>query len=244
MNAAAMEPFGQALLAYFKGDEEATILVRRDDGMAARLPASHFFRGADKFTRIEQRTLGLVTGRVLDIGAGTGIFSLVLQQRGLAVTAMDICPQAVEVMNRRGVKDAVCADVFGFHGGEFDTVLMMGHGLGMVESLGGLDRFLRHAKELVANEGHLLLDSLDVRQTTDPVNVNYHEQNRSAGRYIGEVRMQFEFRREMGPPCGWLQLDPETLRDHALEAGWDCQVLLRETSGDYLARLSHIRNNT
>ncbi|MCL5266811.1 MAG: hypothetical protein M1469_01760 [Bacteroidetes bacterium] len=57
----------------------------------------------------------------------------------------------------------------------------------MTETIDGLDRFLAHAHVLLSDEGQLLLDSLDVRITDDPVNFAYHEANRIAGRYIGEI---------------------------------------------------------
>ena len=43
MNKNAMEPFGQALLAYHAGDTTANLIIRRDDGMESTLPVGHFF---------------------------------------------------------------------------------------------------------------------------------------------------------------------------------------------------------
>jgi hypothetical protein len=83
----ALAPFGRALRAFFQGDAAATLLIRRDDGLVAQLPVRHFFRPPGEFTDIERRALDSCRGRVLDTGAGTGIHSLVLQERGLAVEA-------------------------------------------------------------------------------------------------------------------------------------------------------------
>ena len=102
----------------------------------------------------------------------------------------------------------------------------------------GLDRFLAHAHRSLSETGQVLLDSLDVRITDDPGNLAYHEANRQAGRYLGEIRIQSEFRGERGPFGGWLQVDAETLRAHAELAGWHAEVVHREESGDYLARLT------
>jgi cyclopropane fatty-acyl-phospholipid synthase-like methyltransferase len=182
--------------------------------------------------------LGRCRGRVLDIGAGTGLHSVVLQSRGLMVTAIDISPQAVGIMSERGVGDVQCADILEFDGGPFDTLVMLGHGIGMVEDLAGLDRFLERARSLVPRDGQVLLHSLDVRRTKDPDHLDYQEAVRRAGRYIGEIRMQFVFEGETGPVCGWLHLDPETLKRHAESAGWTCNKVMEEESGDYLARLT------
>jgi len=238
MNAKAMEPFGKALVAYLGGDSSADVIVRRDDGQETALPASLFFRDESDFTELEKTAMELCEGRVLDIGAGAGSQSVVLQRKGYPVTAMDISPEAVAVAKRRGVTDVLCADILSFEGGPFDTLLMMGHGIGMVETIEGLKRFLVHARSLLAADGQLLLDSLDVRVTRDSENLAYHEANRKAGRYIGEIRMQFEYQGVKGPYCGWLQVDAETLREHAKSAGWQCEIVYQGENGDYLARLS------
>jgi hypothetical protein len=54
---------------------------------------------------------------------------------------------------------------------------MMGHGIGMVETLAGLDRFLAHARGWLSGDGQILLDSQDVRVTDDPKNLAYQGAN-------------------------------------------------------------------
>jgi SAM-dependent methyltransferase len=243
MDTKAMEPYGAALRSYFAGDTSASLTLHLDDGLEIQLPVSHFSRGPSTFTPIEEAALAHCKGHVLDVGAGTGLHSLVLQQKGLRVTAIDISPEAVGIMAHRGVQDVQCAHLFEYQGGPFDTILMMGHGIGMVETLAGLDRFLAHAQGWMfgEGEGQVLLDSLDVRVTDDPRNLAYHEANRRAGRYIGEVRMNLDYQGLQGPQYGWLLVDPETLKRQAVKAGWNCEVILTAASGDYLARLTNAR---
>lgn len=238
MDARSMEPYGMALAAYFEGEKSAQLILRRDDGREISLPMSIFFRDPSEFTAIDKAAIDRCRGHVLDVGAGTGGHSLVLQQKGLSVTSIDINPQAVDIMRRRGLSDLHCVDIFELERGCFDTLLMMGHGIGLVETIDGLDRFLAKARGLLAEDGQVLLDSLDVTATPDPADLAYHEANRRAGRYIGEIRMQFEFRGERGSYCGWLHVDSETLKDHAEPAGWRCEVVHREQGGNYLARLA------
>ncbi len=238
MDPRAMEPYGAALLAYFEGDHRAELVIRREDGQEARLPVAGSFRTAAAFSALERLALEHCRGRVLDVGAGAGLHSLALQERGLEVTAIDIDPRAVRVMAERGVTDARCVDFFAYEGGPFDTLLLLGHGLGMFETLAGLDRFLARAPALTADGGQVLVDSLDVRVTDEPDNLAYHEATRRAGRYVGEIRMQLGFRASYGPICGWLHADAETLTARAAGAGWDCAVLFSAPAGDYLARLT------
>jgi SAM-dependent methyltransferase len=242
MEAKSMDPYGQALRDFQNGDASATITVHRDDGADNPLPAAVFFRKPAEFSEIERMAAALCQGEVLDIGAGTGIHSLALQARGLHVTAIDISPQAVEIMTERGVANARLMDVFRLSGKRFDTLLMMMHGIGMAETLAGLDRFLHHTLPLAKSNGRLLLDSLDVRKTDDPRHLAYHAANRRAGRYFGEIRMQFEYKGQRGPLFGWLHVDAKTLAEHAAQAGWECQVARMQTDGNYLAQLTPAEN--
>jgi SAM-dependent methyltransferase len=202
------------------------------------VPVRHFFHTPPEFKALIDPALARCEGRVLDAGAGSGLHALALQEMGLAVTAIDINPQAVEIMRRRGVRDVHCADILTYRGGPFDTLLTLGHGLGMMETLAGLDRFLAHARCLVSSSGQVVADSLDVRVTTDPENLAYHEANRRAGRYIGEMRIQVEYAGRTGPYFGWLHVDAETLAEHAGAHGWNCEVIAVDAAGNYVARLS------
>jgi SAM-dependent methyltransferase len=238
MDPKAMEPFGAGLAAYFSGDLAAELTFRRDDGQTGQLPVAHFFRDPSAITPLEQAALARCRGHVLDAGAGTGLHSLALQEKGLRVTAIDVNPQAVDIMRQRGIREVHCADLFEFEDGLFDTVLLMGHGIGMVETLAGLDRFVARMHNLVSGEGCVLLDSMDVHRTDDAVNLRYHEANRRSGRYAGEIRMQIEHSGRAGPYFGWLHVDPKTLTEHAAAAGWRCEMVHAEESGDYLASLA------
>jgi SAM-dependent methyltransferase len=233
-----MAPYGEALRAFYGGEREATILVRRDDGLELPLPVSHFFRAESEFTRLERLALGACRGPVLDVGAGTGIHSLALQTRGVEVRALDISPVAVEIMARRGVKEVCCQDVLLYQDGPFRTLLLLGHGVGMTGDLSGLGRFLVRATSLLGEEGCLLLDSVDVSRSIDPRHRSYQEANRRAGRYVGETRIQFEFEGRRGPFLPWLHVTPETLRERALSSGLRLDVLAEGEGGEYLARLS------
>lgn len=238
MDPDAMVPHGLALRAYFGGDSEAQLRIRRDDGLEVPLPVAVFFRSPDEFSSIEMAALERCRGHVLDIGAGSGLHSLFLESEGLRVTALDISPEAVEIMQARGLGDVRCNDILDFEEAPFDTLLSLGHGLGIVGDLPGLQRFLSQARRLMQGDGQLLADSLDVERTDDPMHLAYHEANRRAGRYVGETRVRFEYGDRVGPYCAWLHVDPETLRQCAALAGLNCEVLRFEESGEYLARLT------
>jgi len=232
-----MQPFGRALRAYVDGRTDAALVMHRDDGVQEPIPVAVFFRDAAELTQQELDALDRCRGHVLDVGAGAGIHSLELEARGLTVTALDVDPEAVAIMTSRGLEDARLADVFDFDAGPFDTLLLLGHGIGMMGTLTGLDRFLHHAGKLTTPDGQILLNSVDVRVTDDPRHLAYHERNRDAGRYEGEIALEFEFDGERGAPFTWLHVDFETMAAAADRAGWDAERLQQDPTGEYLARL-------
>jgi hypothetical protein len=141
-------------------------------------------------------------------------------------------------MRQRGVFDVRQADISLFADGEFDTVIMMGHGIGVVEDITGLNSFLKQAPNLLKPNGQILLTSLDVRVTNNPTHLEYQKRNLNSGRYFGEIRMQFEYSSIRGPLFGWLHIDAETLSSYASKTGWNCDVVQQQPNGNYLARLT------
>ena len=230
MTRSAWRPHGLALLDYLAGDRQARVRVLGEDGEEEWVEAAVFFRGPAEFSALEDAALGLCRGRVLDAGAGAGSHALVLQGRGLAVVAIDIAPEAVEVMRRRGVRDARCADIFGFQGERFDTLLLLMNGIGIVESLAGLTRFLGEIPRLLLPGGQVLFDSYDLVEGEGAV-------KDPSGRYPGELRFRLEYLGRRAPAYGWLFVDFPTLRDTAAKLGWAAQVIWQEAEGHYLARL-------
>lgn len=190
------------------------------------------------FQKLNNSLLILCFGNVLDIGAGAGRHSLVLQNKGLDVFAIDISPEAVEIMRKKGIRRAECIDVYDFKGYKFDTLLMLMHGIGITETLAGLNRFLGHAHSLIKPAGILVFDSLDVRVDSTPENLEYQEKNRLMNRYFGEIHMQLEYKGIKSEFFTWLQVDHETLISESLKTGWKCEIIHKVPSGDYLAKLT------
>lgn len=238
MSGQSMDLYGRALLDYYNGEQNAMIIMRRDDGFSAELPLRVFFARPAEFSHIEQLALEMCRGDVLDIGAGTGRHSLALQQRGLNPYAIDISAGAIEIIRRNGVSGAECADIFKFNKGIYDTLMMMLHGIGMTETLDGFTKFLHHAGTLLRPGGQLIFDSLDVRCTADAGNLAYQKSNIRKNRYFGEIHLEFEYKGIKGKPWIWLHIDQETMTERAHNAGWKAEIVHTEAGGDYLARLT------
>ena len=217
MDLTAWKPHAEAMRSYHEGNEAAVIVVYDDYGRD-EVPVSYFFRSFDQFVPYEREALDLCRGRVLDVGAGSGGHSLELQARGLDVTAIEVLPELSKVLRERGVRQVRTATWMDLDAGTFDTVLMLMNGLGLTETLDGLDRFFRDASRLLRHGGQVVADSTDVRVRMDPDAGKTGAVRRPDGRYIGELHFQLEFEGRKGPPFSQLYVDPDTLGRHARAA--------------------------
>ena len=97
-------PHGRALRDFFAGEREASLVVHSSLGEHEELPVAVFFRAPEDFFLFERAALLECRGRVLDVGAGTGVHALYLQDQGFEVCAIDVLPEAVEIMRSAGVR--------------------------------------------------------------------------------------------------------------------------------------------
>ena len=234
-------PHGVSLLDYLNGEIETTITVYGELVERRDVPVKLFFREAADFPALERKAIELCRGRVLDIGAGAGCHSLALQERGLQVCAMDFLPECVEVMKRRGVREAHCANIHAFEAEPFDTLFSMMNGMAVVRDLNGLQPFLRDVRRLLKPDGQFLVDSTDMRQVAAPGIQTYLEMKRDRGEYFGEMHLQLEYKGRRGTPFTQLYVDAETLTEHAAQSGWACEIVERDEMGRYLARLTIVQ---
>jgi hypothetical protein len=88
---------------------------------------------------------------------------LALQESDAAVTAVEVIPEAVDIMSLRGVRDVRFGRVEELpEKRNFDTVLALMNGAALSGTLHRLPSFLQTLKELLAPGGQILLDSTDI----------------------------------------------------------------------------------
>jgi 2-polyprenyl-3-methyl-5-hydroxy-6-metoxy-1,4-benzoquinol methylase len=223
-----LEPFGQALLAYWRGNESAVLKHEFKDGKEKTLPVSVFFRSHGEFLTTDN-ALEHCRGKVLVVGAGTGVHALELEKRGYEVTAIDICPQAVQIMRERGIKDARQLDFFQFESEKFDTIFMLGFNIGICQTLEGIKALLQRCERLLLPGGQLLVNSVKEHGSADSPNQKG---------YPGELEFRLSFEGNVGSWMLWLHVDFETLTYHALQCGWTADKIIGTEEGDFLAKLS------
>ncbi|WP_158828272.1 class I SAM-dependent methyltransferase [Mucilaginibacter lacusdianchii] len=223
---------GEAVDDFQFNNQPGKLWIHNTYGPKEEMPVEAYFREEDDMPDHEWLALNECRGRVLDVGAGAGSHALLLQERGFDVTALDISHKSVEVMKTRGVKNAVQADIFGFTGEPFDTILLLMNGIGLAGTIDGLINLLRHLKTLLAPGGQLLFDSSDVAYL--------YEGKVSEGElsYYGEISYQYEYKGLKTEWFKWLYIDEQKLAAIAQNEGWAMEVLLEDEHGQYLTRLT------
>ncbi len=218
------DAFGEALLEYVAGGDGA-YLIERDDGLMERLRSVDvYFSGVDSFAEIETTGIDLVVGRVLDVGAGAGRFSLAAVERGCDVVALDNSAGAVEVCHQRGLTNVVHASIHRYETDtRFDTFIMMGANLGLLAP--DPVRTLGRLRGMAAAGARIVGSTLDPYATEEPAHLGYHEANRERGRLPGHVIMRVRRRITIGDWFDYLFMSPAELAKIAERAGWSMDVV-------------------
>lgn len=221
---------GSALWDYYnRAEGSAKLWIHNKYGPKEDMPVDTYFRNEEDMPELELAALAACRGTVLDVGAGAGSHTLLLQQKGIDVTAMDISPKAVEVMRQRGVHNAVPHDIFTYTGKQYDTILLLMNGIGLAGNLKNLRVLLTHLQTLLRPGGQLIFDSSDIAYLYDG--------NLPANKYYGEIEYEYRYKGKSSGWFSWLYIDKQTLAAIAAEEGWKMSVLFEDEYDQYLARI-------
>ena len=230
-----MDPMGRAIADYHKNKKASKLRVFSPMFEEDEIPLTTLFRSYKSMPEIERKALDMAKGRVLDVGAGAGCHSLVLQEKGMDVTAIDISPLSVETMKERGVKKVLEQNFFTMEG-QYDTILMLMNGIGIVGTLERMPKFFKQLDKILASGGQVLCDSSDISyvfETEDGI-VELPEDMA----YYGEHSFQMQYRDTIGEPFDWLYIDADTLKEKARRSGYSVEVVAEGEHYDYLARIT------
>ncbi|MCD6091664.1 MAG: methyltransferase domain-containing protein [Bacteroidales bacterium] len=226
---------GLALANYQKGEGASTLKVFCDKAEDETYELAYFFRSYEEMPETEKRALDLVSGKTLDVGSGTGIHAKILQEKGIAIKAIDISLYSIELAKLQGVNNAVCENFYEVRSEKYDTLLFLMNGIGLVETLDGFETFFKKCDELLSPNGQIIFDSSDLIYLLEEEDGSYQINLNDA--YYGEVEYQVEYDYLKGEPFPWLFIDFENLAFYAEEFGFKAELIYEDEHYNYLGRI-------
>lgn len=229
------DPMGAAIYEYYTKGKASKLRVRSSMFEEDEIPVATLFRKWEEMSALEQTALNECRGRILDVGAGSGCHSLVLKGMQKDVMGIDISSYSVTVMKEQGLKaeqrnlfDSQFTD-------QFDTILMLMNGSGIIGKVENMDRFFARVKELLRPGGQILMDSSDLRYLYEDEDGSFLIDLNAD--YYGEVDYKMVYKRMQGDRFDWLYVDFDTLRFYANKNGFHAEKIFEGEHYDYLARL-------
>jgi SAM-dependent methyltransferase len=231
-----LTPFEEAFFDFHNGNKNAEVIVHCNKGDDEPVPLKYFFRRFEEMPLLEQKALEQCHGKILDIGAGSGCHSMVLQEKGMDISALDILEGFTSIMKKRGLPKVIHSDIMDYSDEKYDTLLMLMNGIGFTKDFSGLERFFHHAHKLLNPGGQIILDSSDLlylyQQEDGSVMIDLNEA------YYGEVIYTVEYNKKLGEPFKWLFVDFSSLQEIADKCGFQAELLYEDEHFNYLARLA------
>jgi 2-polyprenyl-3-methyl-5-hydroxy-6-metoxy-1,4-benzoquinol methylase len=226
------DPLGRAVLDFLDGEFEPDILVTSDWADDDVLPVPYLFRSFEEMPDWEQKALKLSTGKILDVGAGSGCHSKILMEMEKNVEAIDISEGAIEAMKSQGIK-AQLIDFYEVEG-TYDTILFLMNGLGMARTPSGLIELLEKCKSLLNVGGQVLFDSSDLMfMVDDPQEF----ETMHAHDYYGTLAYQMHYAEQHSEEDLWMYVDSDTVAHACHVVGLKYEKLMEGEHYNYLASI-------
>ncbi|MDH4157895.1 MAG: class I SAM-dependent methyltransferase [candidate division Zixibacteria bacterium] len=233
------DAFGHAIEDFYRGDGGYEI-VEREDGLfeIGGGPAAYFAEYR-QWPDYEKKAMKYVRGAVLDVGCGAGRHSLYLQERGFDVLGIDSSPRAMEVCRQRGLKRAEVVPLARVDRqlGVFDTVLMLGNTLALLDNMAAAKRILKRLGRVTSREARIIGQTRDPYQTDIEEHLEFHRRNRSKGLPPGQARIRIRYKKYVTPWLSYLFLSKEEMTAVLEDTGWHLESCIDGPGGIYVAIL-------
>ena len=230
-NTSIMDIYGQAILDFYNGDHDATLTLHNSYDEPEEMKVSVFYRTPDDYSDMENLALNMADGKILDVGAGAGTHSMLLQIIEKDITAIDNSKGCIDMMTEFGVKNLLHENFFQ-HSTQYDTLLLLMNGLGLAGTLQQLPDFLTHCMSLLNEGGQIIADSSDLSYLYEDGEIT------PPATYKGDIKYRYEYKENMGPWFDWLYVDQDTLLSTCDKLGLDAEVVMEDDYDQYLVRIT------
>ncbi len=203
----SMDLFGEALQAYSQGDA-SPFYLQDSSGQLFETDLSRYFRLPSQLSKLERKLISLAYGQILDVGCGTGNYIPLLERRG-RVLGIDISSRVIEVARQRGCKCCKVADMLSFETRrKYDTITLLGNGLGIGGTVRGTKRLLARLSGLLKEDGQILAIGRRVVR----------------GKFV-VLQLRPVWRQKVGARFGWIHMSRDLLSDMCLRVGLHLSVV-------------------
>lgn len=228
------DPIGQAILDFAASGKSKDIIVSSDLCEDDVISSGYLFRTLKEMPQPEKIALNRCRGKVLDVGAGAGVHSKVLKERGFDVTALEPSAGAVSYMQSIGIP-TIQGTFQSTVNQTYDTLLLLMNGIGLAGKLEQLEGFLSHAKSLLNPGGKILCDSTDIMYL-------YEDEDGSLwvdlnAEYYGNFKFQMTYGNHKTDWFDWLYVDIDRLKNAAEKTGFEMELVFEEDN-HYLVELN------
>ena len=229
------DPLGYAIWDYAENKEKENIIVKSDLCDDDIIPVHYLFRNLDEMPELEQVALSLVSGKTLDIGAGSGCHSAELIKMGIDVAACDISKGACDYMLSEGI-NASHLDFNRIENVKYDSLLLLMNGLGIAGKLSKMPAFLKKLKNLLSDKGRVICDSTDIKYMyQDDEGGVWMDLNSD---YYGEMQFDMHYKNVSSGWFDWIYIDQQKLAACCKEVGLNCKIIFEAENNHYLAELT------
>ncbi len=224
--------FGRALYDYQFDQNPEDMLTWTHLTDKEVLPTSYLFRSYEEMPEIEKLALNLSEGKILDVGAGSGIHSKYLQTANKNVTALDFSKWGYKVLQAQGIKNIIQSDFFELQHQKYDTILLLMNGVGIVGKAIYADRLFKKLNELLSQNGKALLHSSDLKYLYESGG-GYAMPSEA---YYGDVKFYISYKDEI-ESFDWTYIDAQTLQTFAHQNSFKSQIVEESETGDFLMEI-------
>jgi hypothetical protein len=173
-----------------------------------------YFRTWDDLWPLERKLINMSYGNILDIGSCTGYYIPFLMEKG-STTGIEVNQRINNISRKNGNTNCFIGDIFTYDfKSKFDTIILMGNDIALSGTLYNTKKLLKKLKELLNNNGQILL-------------INTHVRSLKYWHVVFTPRYNGQF----GIPAKYLFFNTSYFRKFALKYGFLTTVLGKEEHG-------------